>query len=284
MKLCDYGCGRKAYYQLNNGKWCCENYWQTCPKNREMQKIIMKEVMNRKSSKLRIHKMRKGTKDSDETKEKKRLASLGNQYKKGKKESSKTRLKKKIAHTMTLEDYKKKHPLFCKVEELREEPKTKKIQGRCKNNKCPNSKENNGWFTLKPRQLEQRMMGIYYGKDGSYFYCSNKCKHNCILFNKSASQLNKEIEIKTGNLKEKLYTDEEYQTFRKEVLERDNYKCIYCDEKATHVHHIRPQKLEPFFVLDPDYAISVCSNCHYKYGHKKGTECSTGNLAKKLCE
>ena len=25
------------------------------------------------------------------------------------------------------------------------------------------------------------------------------------------------------------------------------------------------------------------NKCHIKYGHKKGTECSTGNLANKIC-
>jgi hypothetical protein len=28
---------------------------------------------------------------------------------------------------------------------------------------------------------------------------------------------------------------------------------------------------------------SCCEECHYKYGHKSGTECSTGNLANKIC-
>jgi len=31
--LCSYGCGRKAIYQLKNGKWCCENYHTKCPSN-----------------------------------------------------------------------------------------------------------------------------------------------------------------------------------------------------------------------------------------------------------
>jgi 5-methylcytosine-specific restriction endonuclease McrA len=80
---------------------------------------------------------------------------------------------------------------------------------------------------------------------------------------------------------EKLYTQEEYQQFREYVLERDNYKCQYCGQKAEHVHHERPQKLEPFFALDPDLAWSVCEKCHYKYGHKD--ECSTGKLANMVC-
>jgi len=34
--------------------------------------------------------------------------------------------------------------------------------------------------------------------------------------------------------------------------------------------------------LDPDNGISLCIECH-KYIHKKGTECSTGQLANKIC-
>jgi 5-methylcytosine-specific restriction endonuclease McrA len=84
------------------------------------------------------------------------------------------------------------------------------------------------------------------------------------------------------NEKEVIYTQDEYETFRQEVLKRDDYKCQYCENKAEHVHHIRPQKLEPFFSLDPDYAISVCKDCHYKYGHQD--ECSTGNIANIICK
>lgn len=60
-------------------------------------------------------------------------------------------------------------------------------------------------------------------------------------------------------------------------------KCEICGELATHVHHGRPKKLEPFFVLDPDWGVSTCNKCHYKYGHPTGTECSTGRLANIQC-
>jgi len=59
--------------------------------------------------------------------------------------------------------------------------------------------------------------------------------------------------------------------------------CEYCEELATHVHHSRPQKLEPGFALDPDFGIACCESCHYKYGHKTGTECSTGQLTNAVC-
>lgn len=31
MKLCDYGCGQEAHFQLKNGKWCCSKHWNSCP-------------------------------------------------------------------------------------------------------------------------------------------------------------------------------------------------------------------------------------------------------------
>ena len=31
MKLCDYGCGQEAHFQLKNGKWCCSKHYSSCP-------------------------------------------------------------------------------------------------------------------------------------------------------------------------------------------------------------------------------------------------------------
>jgi len=33
MKLCEYGCGQEAKYQLKNGKWCCSKSSNSCPTN-----------------------------------------------------------------------------------------------------------------------------------------------------------------------------------------------------------------------------------------------------------
>jgi len=35
MKNCDYGCGREAKHQFKNGKWCCEDHYSKCSKNKE---------------------------------------------------------------------------------------------------------------------------------------------------------------------------------------------------------------------------------------------------------
>ena len=190
------------------------------------------------------------------------------------KEKAETIRKKYI---LTIDVINKKYPLFSKIEEMRynpDKPGEYEIQVHCKNHNCPNSKEQGGWFTPASRQISERIRQLEHenGTSGSYFYCSDECKNECPLYNLRRDPFqNKKL----------LYTQEEYNKFREFVLERDNYKCCYCGKLAEHVHHERPQKLEPFFSLDPDLAWSVCSKCHYKYGHKD--ECSTGKLANKIC-
>ena len=47
LKLCDYGCGQEAKYQLKNGKWCCSDSHTSCPevrnKNSKGVKIARKD-------------------------------------------------------------------------------------------------------------------------------------------------------------------------------------------------------------------------------------------------
>jgi len=185
-----------------------------------------------------------------------------------------------ISRKLNIKQIQKRYPFFSKIEEMRynpDKPGEKEIQVHCKNHNCTNSKEMGGWFTPTGSQLYERIRQLEkdYGNGGCYFYCSEKCKNVCPLYN---------LKIKNDILSDEIYyNQEEYQIFRQEVLKRDDYKCVYCGEQAEHVHHTRPQKLEPFFALDPDYAISTCENCHFLFGHKTGTECSTGNLANRIC-
>ena len=178
-------------------------------------------------------------------------------------------------HKRSIEQIKELYPFFSQVEEMKYNPeKLKEIQVRCKNHNCPNSKEQNGWFTPTGRQLEGRISALENkGSDLNYFYCCDECKKTCPLFKSKGGN-----HFKTT---EKIYTYQEYQQFREYVLERDNYECQYCGEKAEHVHHERPQKIEPFYSLDPDLAWSVCSKCHYEKGHKN--DCSTGHLSSIIC-
>lgn len=256
MKLCDYGCGQKATHQFKNGKWCCSKTTSGCSIYRKRQSDAMTNEKNPMYGKKRIHS------------EKSRY--LKSQSMQG---ISNPMYGKKSPYRLTIKKIKNQYPIFYKEEKLRYN-NTYDIQVHCKNHNCPNSKEKGGWFTPTRIQISERIRQLESvdGNGGSYFYCSEECKNECPLYNLYSDPF-KDIE--------KSYTDIEYDQFRKFVLDRDNYKCQYCGEKAEHVHHERPQKLEPFFSLDPDYAWSVCKKCHYEKGHQD--ECSTGKLAKIIC-
>lgn len=129
----------------------------------------------------------------------------------------------------------------------------------------------NSWFTPSRSQVKNRVFAINNIGRENHFYCSSTCKNTCSVFNKVGS-------LNTNNNKLSSY---ELNIWSKEVLKRDNYKCIYCESKATHSHHIQPKKLEPFYALDPDNGVAVCKECHKNICHKN--ECSTGALAHVKC-
>lgn len=146
----------------------------------------------------------------------------------------------------------------------------KTFQVRCHNSGCRK------WFRPTTTQVECRLV-VFNGVGGANnFYCSEECKSTCSTY--------KQISRRRGeDPKELPYTKPEYQLYRKTVLEREDYKCEFCGALATDVHHEKSKKTDPMFALDPDYGHACCKRCHYKYGHKTGTECSTSNLAKKIC-
>lgn len=280
MKLCEYGCGQEAKYQFKNGKWCCSKTLLSCPE-------IRKSQQGEKHPRI-------GKKSSTESKKKMSESHIGKPgYWNGKKRSAETckkiskKLKGKPLLLLTktkmktsIENIYNRYPFFSKIEQMRydpNKPEEKEIQVHCKNSKCQNSKESGGWFTPTYNQLYERIRQLENpdGNDGSYLYCCDECKNECSLYNLRDYKIEKISE-------NQFYTYSEYQTFREYVLKRDNYICQYCGKLAVHIHHERPQKIEPFFSLDPDLAWSTCEKCHYKYGHRD--ECSTGNLASKQCK
>ena len=213
-------------------------------------------------------------KHSEETK--RRISELH----KGKIVSEESKKKNRESNKLSIKQINERYPFFSKIEEIRYNPdkpiEEKEIQVHCKYSECKNSKEKDGWFTPTASQLSERIRQLERtGKDLIYFYCCQECKDICPLYNSHGTDPFKVP-------KELPYTYEEYQTFRQHVLTRDNHLCQFCGDKATDVHHERPQKLEPFFALDPDFAWSCCEECHYSKGH--AGECNTNNLANKSCE
>jgi 5-methylcytosine-specific restriction endonuclease McrA len=252
---------------------------------KQRMSIIKKGLHHSNKTKIKIGNSNKGKKHTEETKKKIGNANRGRKLsyetrqkiskaKRGIKKSKKQINKLKLS----IKQINSRYPMFSKIEELRynpDKPGEKEIQVHCKNHNCPNSKEQGGWFTPSKNALSDRISCLdRFNVDHCYFYCSEQCKDMCPLYRLRSDPFKELTKTK--------YTQEEYQQFREYVLERDNYKCQYCGQKAEHVHHERPQKLEPFFALDPDYAWSVCKKCHYKYGHKD--ECSTGRLSNKYCK
>jgi len=246
--ICEYGCGRKAQYIFKNGKRCCSQSHNSC---------IALRKKNSKSNKGRVVPEKTKRQISKTLKNKKQVKEKNPNWKGGY-DSKNIPLYDTYALKLSF------------VEEVRRSPKDPNIlEVRCTNCKS--------WYIPTAVAVYNRV-AVLKGQQGgeNRFYCSNKCKKICSIYGKVLYQEN-------HPRNKKLYTQEEYETFRQFVLERDDYKCQYCDDPATIVHHERPQKLEPFFALDPDFAWSCCEKCHYEKGHKTGTECSTGNLAKMIC-
>ena len=280
--ICDYGCGQEAIHQFKNGKWCCSKNISKCPSTKQ-------KMSNKKKGTIPWNKGTKGFQKnpfkgvigrySKETLKKMSISS---------KMSKEQKLHLKIYNRRTIEQWKKKYPTFAKIEEMRynpDKPGEKEIQVHCKNHNCINSKEKCGWFT--PKNYDQFVARIWSienkdGKDGHYYYCSEKCKEECPLYGKHITELIREDKIRAGHINDPWYNSSEYKTWRNKVFELDDGLCVWCEQPATIVHHILPQKTHPELSLDPENGLSCCLDCHYKYGHKG--ECSTGNLGKLVCE
>jgi len=266
IELCSYGCGQVAKYQFKNGKLCCRDHYTKCSinnrkikENKKLTPIITTELCSYGCGQVAKYKLKNGKLCCSE------YLSKCPENRKNKK--------------LTINKIKEIYPTFYKEEELRYNPaKSNEIQVRCKYNKCKNSKENNGWFTPSSSQIHERIRHLEkpWGNDGGYFYCSNECKEKCDLFGLRSDPFKNKTQVSTY---------EERIIFRQEVLRRqkDEYgynSCEMCGSKENlQVHHEKPQKTHPGMTLDPDNGIILCKKCHYKIGHKKGTECSTGNLA-----
>jgi hypothetical protein len=269
-QLCEYGCNNIAKFKIrfkHNEKFCCEKTPQKCP---ERRKKISEKHMG--------HSYTKGIKRDKKFSETMRIIMI-DRFKNDQDYIDKyIESRKKLKRTIN--KISKKYPFFTKIEEMQYNPK-KEIQVRCKNHKCKNSKEKNGWFIPTGRQLEHRIAALEHprGNGGAYFYCSEKCKNECPLYG---------LQVDPYKKIEAPFSQEEYKIFRQEVLKRQiqsiGYnECEICGERSNlHIHHEKPKKIHPLFSLDPDNGLIFCIQCHYKRIHKG--DCSVGKLAKIQCK
>jgi len=285
--VCKY-CGQEAHYQFQNKEWCCEDNMNKCP------------TMRKKYSKNSIANFFENSNHVCKYcgREAHYQFQNGNwccedHYIK----CPTMREKNREIKSYSIEDWKEKHPFLFKVEELRIDPITGKIQAHCKNHNCLNSKEKDGWFFPKSYQITLRIIGIERSNDGYNFYCSEHCKLTCDLFGKSAEYLMKQDLINAGHIKEEENSISGYgiwkdEVFRRNIKEYGKLTCEYCgntnvDEMCT--HHEKPIKTNPEQILDPINGWVLCkfgmgNDCHHKIGHPNGSKCSTGYLGRLICK
>lgn len=277
--LCKYGCEQIGKYKFNYG-WCCSSHSSRCPS------IISKKIGQKRSdeSRLKMSISSTGIFHSNETKVKMSKSQSGKMINvETKKKLSKKQIGKCASNFyknnifLTLDVIKVKYPNFYQSEDLKEDIFSGRLMGRCKYSGCKNSKENNGWFILTSNQWWARRDSVEYG-DGnhSYFYCSDRCKGMCNLFNLRTDPFYTPPEFP--------WTEQELSTWSKKVLfnQFQNYGqnfCVECNSiNELKVHHKIPKKVDWFQALDPPNGIILCKYCHDEK-HKAGTIWSYGNLA-----
>ncbi len=73
-----------------------------------------------------------------------------------------------------------------------------------------------------------------------------------------------------------------YEIWRKKVLERDNYECVKCGSKNTlHCHHLIPWKEDNSKRFEIDNGQTLCASCHMKEGFVNGELNSSNTQFKK---
>lgn len=184
------------------------------------------------------------------------------------------------ARVFKKKDYEERHPLFCKVEEIMDDPNNLGILTKCK--KCDK------WFKPSDAQIQNRIRAIErpevlsIGTENN-LYCNDECSNSCPLYHlRSDPFAIKEIQ-------EQNFTDYELKIWSDETKKRqlDEYGYNFCEIENCEnpgpyfAHHEIPKKREWIFGLDPDNGIVVCKEHHDKL-HKG--ECSYSTLRKLKCE
>ena len=278
---CEYGCDRDAEYKFGNGKACCSSHYLKCPNMRKNRVGVKNPFFGKKHTTETLEKISKsgsdnpmfGRKHSPKTIYKIKEGLIGKNIGKdnhfyGKKHTDESKRKMSDKLRYSIEDYKKRYPIFFAEEKMRNN-ESDEIEFRCK--QCFK------WFTPTRPQIYERIRALETkdGHGGNYLYCSDSCKDKCPVFNFRGSYKTT-LEHET-----ECYLPGELKTWRDEVMKRDGHICALCgSDKNLHVHHIKPVKLEPFFALDPDYGLTLCQTCHLSKIHRNG--CSTIRISKQM--
>ena len=266
MPLCDYGCGQEATHQLKNGKWCCCKSYNSCPESkRKASEIIQNRTEEEKdniskkfrgknnpwygkkcywSGKIGPNKGKKRTKSSrkkqSNTMKKTQIESGNNNWKGGYGKDN-------------IPQYDRFKEEFLLIEKIRRN----KIDKNILEVKCAYCGQ---WFIPKNTEAYERIRCINTPGCDNRFYCSEKCKRECPIYNQQYYPKG----FKPATSRE---VQPELRQMRFKI---DNYTCQKCgkhqDELETglHCHHIEGIRWEPLESADLDKVITLCKDCHLK--------------------
>lgn len=139
---------------------------------------------------------------------------------------------------------------------------------KCHNSKCKK------WFIPSNNQAKARILAINGHIRGDHnFYCSEKCKHECIIYHASPASLIKKDEIASGirqiNKHSMYYSQSELKVWANVVREKAGNVCEICgNTNDLCAHHILPKAISPEKALDIENGVCLCKPCHYLHGHK----------------
>jgi len=250
MKLCEYGCNQPATHQFKNGKWCCNKLVNYCPswsKNMGISKIGNKLS---KSHKEKIKKTMKQQHIRNKIKE----SNLGDKNPNWKGGYDKNNIPRYDVYADKL----------SYAEEIRRNKEDQNILEI----KCAYCGK---WFIPKSSFINYRItcLNNLYRGDGR-LYCSDKCKLECPIFNKTEWP---EGFKEYNNFNSSREVQPQLRQLRFKI---DNYICQNCHKHqneldvALHCHHLEGIRWEPLESADIDKVITYCKNCHLEVHKKDG--------------
>ncbi len=242
MNLCDYGCGQEAKYQFNNGRWCCSKIVNKCP---SWSKRMGNTKRGTTLSEFHKKKIKEGMK-CKKIREKIRLANIGSKNPNWKGGYDKNNIPRYNC-------YAKKISYAEKVRRNKDDKHILEV-------KCAYCGE---WYIPKSDFVHYRITCLNNLHRGEgRFYCSDKCKSECPIYNKTEWP---EGFNQVNNYQSSREVQPELRQMRFEI---DNYTCQKCNKHQSelqvglHCHHLEGIRWEPLESADVDKVITLCKDCH----------------------
>jgi len=168
--------------------------------------------------------------------------------------------------TMQVKDYQERHPIFCQVEDIMDDPNGLGILVRCKYSEC------HGWMKPTRDQLSGRIAAIEKLNKKSpgtelNFYCSNGCKYSCDTYR---AQTTPKL---LRNVRRRARCNQHINRKALLDLQIDEFGYNYCekcgkrfDSKDLALHHNIMVSLDPGMADDMSHQLLCCVEHHEHKG------------------